>query len=103
MKQPSLRPSHRLLAVFAAAFGLALMAAPVAHAFTLDSNANTGSNGAARYTDPDEQFSGSGSGPGTTIHNGNATFQFGAANQQSDDHASINRMFDPLGRPGDAR
>jgi hypothetical protein len=109
MKQPSLRPSHRLLTVFAAGFGLALVAMPTAHAFTLDGNANTNSDGTARYTDPDAQFSGSGSGSGsggqgTTIHNGNATFHFGPANQQqSDDRSSINRMFDPLGRPGDPR
>lgn len=104
MKQSPLRPSHRLLAIFAAGFGLALMTMPAARAFTLDGNANTNANGTARYTDPDAQFSGSSGGQGTTIHNGNATFHFGPANQQqSDDRSSINRMFDPLGRPGDPR
>ncbi|HTQ82330.1 MAG TPA: hypothetical protein VMI47_03610 [Pseudolabrys sp.] len=81
-----------------AALGLAVVAAPAAQAFTLDNQSNTTSNGTARYTDPDEQFSGSASGSGaTTLRQGNATFQFGAP-QTFDQRYNPNRMFDPLAR-----
>ena len=102
MKHLPLCPPRGPLAIVAVAFALALLASPAAQAFTLDSSANTTAAGTARYADPDEQFSG-GNGQGTTIHNGAATLQFGSGNQQSDDQAAVNRMFDPLGRPGDPR
>jgi hypothetical protein len=42
-----------------------------------------------------------GTGGGTTIRQGNTTFQFGP--QRSFDQRYNNeRMFDPLGRPGDS-
>jgi hypothetical protein len=99
-----LRLSRRRLAIFAAAFGLALLAVPAAHAFTLDGNANTTPSGTPRFTDPDEQFSGTSTGgPTTTYRQGNTTFRFSGSNSPTDDRASVDRMFDPLGRPGDPR
>ena len=68
-------PSHHRLALLAAACGLAVLVAPAAHAFTIDQQSNTTSNGSARYSDPDERFSGSGSGQ--TIQQGNTTIRFG--------------------------
>jgi hypothetical protein len=85
-------------AAFAAA--LAIMAASVAHAFTIDDKSNTTPNGGARYIDPDEQFSGSSSnaGPGSTKYkSGNTTLQFGAP-QTFDQRYDSNRLFDPLTR-----
>jgi len=99
---PPSPPRHRL-AVLAAAFGLALLATPAAHAFTIDNQSNTNSDGSARYVDPDERFSGSGSNNGqTTIQQGNTTFRFGQQGSFNQRYNS-NNMFDPLGRPGDSR
>jgi hypothetical protein len=92
-------PHHRL-AVLAAAIGMAVMAAPSAHAFTMDNQSNVAPNGGARYVDPDEQFSGSGSNNGqTALKQGNATFHFGGQ-QNFDQRYDSNRMFDTLGGPG---
>ena len=44
----------RPLAVFAAAFALAVLAAPAAQAFTFEGNSNA--SGGARYADPDARF-----------------------------------------------
>ena len=60
MKHLPPSPSRHRLAVLAAAFGLAVLATPAAHAFTIDNQSNTNSDGSARYTDPDARFSGSG-------------------------------------------
>jgi hypothetical protein len=94
-------PSRSRLAVLAAAFGLAVLAAPAAQAFTMDTQSNTNINGAARYTDPDEQFSGASSGQ-PTIKQGNATFQFGQP-QSFDQRYSTDNLFNPNGRPGEGR
>ena len=92
---------HHRLAVFAAAFGLAVLAAPAAHAFTMDTQSNTNSDGSARYTDPDSRLTGSGDGQ-TTLRQGNTTMQFG--NRSTFDQRYDNsRMFDPLGKPGQDR
>jgi hypothetical protein len=92
-------PHHRL-AILAAAFGLALLAAPAARAFTMDNQSNVSPNGGARYVDPDEQFSGAGSNNGQTVlKQGNATFHFGSQ-QSFDQRYDSNRMFDTLGGPG---
>ena len=99
MKHSPLCPLRHRVAVLAAAFGLALSAAPAAHAFTIDDQSNTNSDGTARYTDPDEQFSGSGSGQ-TTLQQGNTTFRFGGQQGSVDQNFNSNRIFDPLGRPG---
>ena len=102
MKQLPPFPSRHRLAVLAAAFGLALLAAPAAHAFTIDDQSNTNSDGTARYTDPDARFSNSGNGQ-TTIRQGNTTFRFGGQMGTFDQRYDSNRMFDPLGRPGSER
>jgi len=93
--------SSRHLTVLAAAFGLVLLAAPAARAFTIDNQGNSNANGSARYTDPDERFSGGGDGK-TVIHQGNATIQFGQG-QSFEQKYSTDRMFNPIGRPGDDR
>jgi hypothetical protein len=91
---------HSRLAILAAAFGLALLAAPSARAFTMDNQSNVSPNGGARYADPDEQFSGAGSNNGQTVYKqGNATIHFGGQ-QSFDQRFDSNRMFDPLGGPG---
>ena len=102
MKQVPSHLSRHRLAVLAAAFGLALLAAPAAYAFTIDNQSNTNSDGSARYTDPDAQFSGYGNGQ-STIRQGNTTIQFGGQQGSFDQRYNPNRMFDPLGRPGDSR
>jgi len=90
---------------FAVAFGLGVLAGPAAQAFTLESAGATNSDGSAKYVDPDRQSSRFDSGGGqTTIKQGNTTFQFGPAQQPSfDQRYNANRMFDPLGRPGENR
>jgi len=89
-------------AVASAAFAVCILTAPVAHAFTLDDQSNTASSGGARYTDPDAQFSGSGSGGGQTIQQGNTTIHFGGTQGGSfNQRYNADRMFDPLGKPGD--
>jgi len=99
MKQTPSSP--RRLAIFAGAFGLVLLAAPAARAFTIDNQDNSNVNGSARYTDPDEQFSGSADGK-TVIRQGNTTVQFGQG-QSFDQKYNADRMFNPIGRPGGDR
>ena len=93
-----LSPSQRRLAVLAAAFGLAVLAAPVAHAFTIDDQSNTAPSGGARYTDPDERFSGN--GPAQTIQQGNTTLRFGGQQGSFDQRYDPNQMFDSNMRSG---
>ena len=94
-------PSHHRLALLAAAFGLAVLVAPAAHAFTIDQQSNTTANGSARYSDPDERFSGSGSGQ--TIQQGNTTIRFGGQPQSFDQRYDPNQFFDSVTRPGSDR
>jgi hypothetical protein len=98
---PPCSSRHRL-AVVAAAFGLAVLAASAAHAFTMDNQGNSNSDGTARYTDPDQRFSGSGDGQ-TTIRQGDATFRFGGQPQSFDQRNNSDRVFDTLTRPGGNR
>src|SRR5664279_54237 len=98
-----LSPSRHRLAVLAAGFGLMLLAAPAAHAFTIDNQANTKNDGSARYTDPDENFSGSGNNGQATIREGNTTLRFGGQSQSFDQRFDPSRMFNPNPRPGDDR
>jgi hypothetical protein len=82
--------------LFIAALACALLAAPAAHAFTMDNQSNTNSDGSARYTDPDQRFSNP--KDGKSITQGNTTFRFG--NERSfDQRYNPNQMFDPVGRP----
>lgn len=93
--------SSHYLAVSAAVVGLVLWAAPAARAFTIDNQANTNADGSARYADPEARFGTSSDGK-TTIRQGNTTFQFGQG-QSFDQKYSTDRMFNPLGRPGEDR
>ena len=95
-----LPPSRLPLAILAAAF---VLAAPAAHAFTFEgqANTNTNSDGSARYTDPDERFSNSGNGQGT-IQQGNTTLRFGQP-QSFEQRYDPNRMFNPIDRPNSER
>ena len=102
MKHLPPSPSRHRLAVLAAAFGLALLAAPAAHAFTIEDQSNTNSDGTARYADPDARFSGSGTGQ-TTIQQGNTTLRFGGQQGTFDQRYNPNRMFDPNARPDSER
>jgi hypothetical protein len=101
MKHLPSSPSRYRLAVLAAAFGLALLAAPAAHAFTIEDQSNTNSNGSAPYTDPDARFSGYGNP--TTIQQGNTTLRFGGQQGSFDQRYNPNRMFEPNSRPDDDR
>jgi hypothetical protein len=102
MKHLPPSPSRHRLAVLAAAFGLALLAAPAAHAFTIEDQSNTNSDGTARYADPDARFSGSGNGQ-TTIQQGNTTLRFGGQQGTFDQRYNPNQMFDPNARPDSER
>jgi hypothetical protein len=102
MKHLPPSPSRHRLAVLAAAFGLALLAAPAAHAFTIEDQSNTNSDGTARYADPDARFSGSGNGQ-TTIQQGNTTLRFGGQQGTFDQRYNPNRMFDPNAQPDSER
>ena len=97
-----LPPARHRLAVLAAAFGLALLAAPAAHAFTIEGQSNTDSDGTARYTSPDARFLGTGTGQ-TTLQEGNATLRFGTQQGSFNQRYNPSQMFDPLGRPSDSR
>lgn len=97
-------PQGRLHPVaFAAAFGLAVLAAPAAQAFTLDNQAATNSDGSAKYVDPDTRVSRFGNAEGqTTIRQGNTTLQFGRP-QSFDERYNPDSMFNPNGRPASER
>jgi hypothetical protein len=87
------------LAVLAAAFGLALLAAPLAHAFTFENESTSNPDGTSKFSDPEQQvshFSGQGSGQ-TTIREGNTTLTFGP--RDSGDRYSTDHLFDPIGHP----
>ena len=91
------------LPLFAAAFGLALLAVPLAQAFTIEDQSSTASNNAARLADPASRLTGNGNS-GTTIQQGNTTLQFGSGRPSSfDSRYNTERMFNPNGRPGDDR
>ena len=91
------------LPLFAAAFGLALLAVPLAQAFTIEDQSSAASNNAARLADPASRLTGNSNG-GTTIRQGNTTLQFGSGRPSSfDSRYNTERMFNPNGRPGDDR
>lgn len=98
-------PSRRRIAVLVTALGLtlglALAAAPVAQAFTIDEQSNSNSDGSAKYADPDARLQGFGNGGPGIIRQGNTTFQFGAQ-RSFDQRYNADRMFQPLDRPGDS-
>ncbi len=90
---------HRAF-VAAAAFGLGILAATAAQAFTIDNQSGTNSDGSAKYTDPDSRFSDGGSGNGQKFNFGGATVQFGTRQQgSSDQRYDRERLFSPNGTP----
>jgi hypothetical protein len=98
--------SRHQMAVLAAAFGFVLLAAPAAHAFTFEGSDNgvANSDGSrSRIVDPDSRFNSGGDAP-NTLRQGNTTFQFGSrpgvGSQSQRFNDDANRMFNPLGRPG---
>ena len=94
------RRSH-ILALAAAAFSLALLAAPAAQAFTIEELGVSNGDGARNaIADPDGRVSRFGSGSGNTYKQGNTTIQFGAR-PSFDQRYDNSRMFNPLGRPGE--
>ena len=94
---------HMPLVIFTAAFGFAVSAAPAAHAFTMEGTTVTGSDGSAKYLDPDNKVSRFGNGDGkTTIQQGNTTFQFGGQSQSFDQRYNPNQMFN-TNRPASDR
>jgi hypothetical protein len=98
MNRQPLRRLHHV--AFAATFGVSVLAASAAQAFTFDNTTNTNSDGSARYTDPDERFSGTGSNNGqTTIKQGGTTLQFGTQRPGADRNFNTDSMFQPNGRP----
>jgi hypothetical protein len=112
MKHLPLRQSRHLLV--AAAFGFALLAAPMfaslAHAFTVENQDSSGATsqnfrdlGKPAAKDPDDQISSRfGSGGQSTLKSGDATFQFGMQPSFQQKY-NPSRLFDPLGGPGDPR
>lgn len=97
------RFQHRAV-IAAAALGLCALAAPAAQAFTIeDQSTVTNSDGTAKFTNPGAPVTRFGNGGQTTIQQGNATFQFGQQRSLNDERYTKDRMFDPLGRPGDSR
>lgn len=79
--------------------GLALLAAPAAKAFTIEEQGATA--GGSRLVDPDaraSRFGSTGNNEGTTIRQGNTTFQFGSQ-RSFDNRFSKEQMFEPNGRP----
>ena len=91
------------LYVFAAAFGLAVLAAPAAHAFTIEDRSAPDGGATAKKGFTDSRFSKSNDGddkdgPGT-YRNGNATLKFGPAQGSSNRNFNPSSMFEPNGRP----
>lgn len=97
------RRSQHVAFAFAAGLGLALLAAPVAHAFTIDDQSNSNSDGSAKYADPDARLQGFSNNGQGVIRQGNTTFQFGPQRTLTDQRYNNDRMFDPNGRPSDDR
>jgi hypothetical protein len=100
---------HLPLVAFAAAFGLALLAAPAAQAFTFEnqeSAAGGGQNflelGQRAASDPAQQSLRFGTGSPNTYQQGPATFQFGTQGQMGsfDQRYNPSNLFDPYAREG---
>jgi hypothetical protein len=97
------RLQHRAV-IAAAALGFCALAAPAAQAFTIeDQSTVTNSDGTAKFANPGAPVTRFGNGGQTTIQQGNGTFQFGPQRPLNDERYTKDRMFDPLGRPGEDR
>jgi hypothetical protein len=98
------RVSKIYFGLLVSALALAMVAAPSAHAFTLDKSSTTNSDGTAKYADPDSKFE-------QPANRGTSSFQFGGGTVtmgtrrlfDNDFNAGKERMLSPLGRPGDDR
>jgi hypothetical protein len=99
MSRLPLSRSRRVL-ILSAAFGLSVLAASAAQAFTIDNQSGTNSDGSAKYTDPDSRFSNGGSSNSGPKYNfGNATVQFGTGVPGPQERYNTDRMFNPNGQP----
>ena len=104
----SLLTSPRL-ALAAALVGAAMLAAPVAHAFTIENGSGNGQDQSFLYPDrgiaagSGENQQGFTSKDGmTTYKDGNATLQFGHR-RSFNQHYNADQLFDPLGHPPGVR
>jgi hypothetical protein len=95
---------HRVrLAILAVGVGMAMLAAPLAHAFTYEDLNNTNADGTAKYVDPGDNVSNFGnSGGQNTLRQGNTALQFGQP-QTFQQRYNPSNLFDPLGRPAGER
>ncbi len=95
-------PSRFFCRALIVAGALALALAGSARAFTIDNQSNTNADGSAKFSDPDERFSGGSNANGpTTYKNGNMSLQFGSPQSHPDRDFNTDRMFNPNGRPGE--
>ncbi len=99
---PYLRIYRLLAAAFAAGFGLGLLVAQ-AQAFTFENQTTVTGNSSANYSNPaDTRFSTGSNNGQTTFKQGNTTLQFGGQ-RSFNQRYNADRLFDPLGRPGEDR
>jgi len=98
MNSLPLSRSRRVL-ILSAAFGLSVLAASAAQAFTIDNQSGTNSDGSAKYTDPDSRFSNGGSNGPSQYKFGNTTLRFGNQLAGPQERYNNDRMFNPNGQP----
>jgi hypothetical protein len=100
---PQVRIYPLLAATFAAGFGLGLLMAQ-AQAFTFEGQTTVTGTSSSNYNNPvDSRFSSGGNSGQTTIKHGNTTLQFGGQRSLGDSRYYPEQLFNPNGRPGDAR
>ena len=87
--------------LLAAVFGLCLLTAPAAHAFTFEGQDATSNDSGARYANPQNRFSNQKDGK-TLYQIGNTTIKFGSGGSLNQNY-NPNNMFEPNGRPQNER
>jgi hypothetical protein len=91
------------LAALTSALAFTALPAGKARAFTYESASGVTANGGSNLVDPDAQFD-SMSKSNSVVVPGGVTMQFGPQNSQGptdqDYQNGVNRMFNPLGSPG---
>ena len=90
------------LAVLAAGVGVAMLVAPMAHAFTYEDLNNTNPDGTARYVDPDQQVSRFGTDGQNNVRQGGTGLHFGQQ-RTFEQRYNPNNLFDPIGHPAGER
>jgi hypothetical protein len=90
------------LAILAAGVGMAMLVAPLAHAFTYEDLNNTNPDGTAKYVDPDQQVSRFGTSNQNGVQQGNTGLHFGRQ-RTFEQRYNPNNLFDPLGQPAGER